>query len=123
MDIGKLDMDKTYYDGYEGESEVIISLPTKEYHFWEGYFEDIFDTSDLSDVEWKGFTRDYNECTCTFSDDNIECAIMPKEYLDDLKLYVNHTFEYEETKDVLEKLLNIFEEAYAKDICVLVRVN
>ena len=41
MDIGKHKDDYKYYEGYEGEKEIVISLPDIVYHFWDGYFEDI----------------------------------------------------------------------------------
>ena len=123
MDIGKLKVDKTFYEGYEDEMDIIITLPTEEYHFWDGYFEDIFGNPIQTDGGWQGFTRDYNECVNMFSDVVIESAVLPLEYLKDLKLYLTHQFEYEETRDVLAKLISIFEIAEKENECVLVRVN
>ena len=123
MDIGKLKADKTFYEGYEDEKDIIITLPTEEYHFWDGYFEDIFGNPIQTDDGWQGFTRDYNECVNMFSDEVIECAVLPLEYLKDLKSYLTHQFEYEETRDVLARLISIFEIAEKENECVLVRVN
>lgn len=122
MDIGKHNVDTTFYTGYEGEPEIVISFQEHEVHIWEGYFEDIFSNPESTDTGWNGFTRDYNELVNTFDDDSIECAIMPAEYLADLLLYSNHDFEYGETHDVLKKLIEIFSEAKKQDDCVMVRL-
>ena len=123
MDTGKRKVEDTFYKGYEGEKEIVITADETEYHFWDGYFEDIFGTPVFSENGWNGFTRDYNEFVNAFEDGEIECAIIPKEYLKDLLLYADRTFEYSETNEVLETLIRIFEEAEKKHIEVLVRVN
>lgn len=123
MDGGKLKVDNTYYEGYEGEKEIVITFLETEYHFWEGYFEDIFGTPVLSDTGWHGFTKDYNEFDNAFDDETIECAVPAEEYLDDLRLYRNRSFEYEETADVLQTLVHIFEKAEKMKDNILVRVN
>lgn len=61
MDTGKRKDDYRFYEGYEGEKEVIISLPDIVYHIWDGFFEDIFGNPKTTDDGWIGFTRDYNE--------------------------------------------------------------
>ena len=123
MDIGKHKDDYKFYEGYEGEKEIIISLPGIVYHFWDGYFEDIFGNPQSTENGWIGFTRDYNEFINAFEDECIECAIEPEEYLKDLMLYQNQSFSYNETADVLNCLITIMTMAKEKQICVLVRVN
>ena len=123
MDGGKLKVDNTYYEGYEGEKEIVITFLETEYHFWEGYFEDIFGAPVLSDTGWHGLTKDYNELDNAFDDETIECAVPAEEYLDDLRLYRNRSFEYEETADVLQTLVHIFEKAEKMKDYILVRVN
>lgn len=112
----------TFYEGYEGEPEVIVSLPTASYHFWDGYFEDIFGDPDLSGKGWTGFTRDYNEMTNAFDDDCTQCTIMPDEYLADMEQYAGKMFTYQETKMVYEQLVSILKEAVESQLCVMVRV-
>lgn len=123
MDTGKRKDDYNFYEGYEGEKEVIISMPDIAYHFWDGYFEDIFSNPQTTDEGWSGFTRDYNEFINAFEDDCIECAIEPEEYLRDLMLYQEQSFSYNETVDVLDCLITIMTTAKEKQICVFVRVN
>ncbi len=123
MDTGKRKDDYKFYEGYEGEKEVIISMPDIAYHFWDGYFEDIFGNPQTTDEGWSGFTRDYNEFINAFEDDCIECAIEPEEYLRDLMLYQEQSFSYNETVDVLDCLITIMTTAKEKQICVFVRVN
>ncbi|MGN8714027.1 hypothetical protein [Hornefia butyriciproducens] len=58
----------------------------QQFHFWEGYFEDIFGAPILSENGWHGFTKDYNEFDNAFDDETIECAVPTEEYLADLRL-------------------------------------
>ena len=123
MDIGKRKDDYVFYEGYEGEKEIIISLPDIAYHIWDGYFDDIFGNPQSTENGWIGFTRDYNEFINAFEEECIECAIEPEEYLRDLMLYQNQTFSYKETADVLNCLNIIMTESKEKNMCVLVSVN
>ena len=123
MDTGKRKDDYRFYEGYEGEKEVIISLPDIVYHIWDGFFEDIFGSPKTTDDGWIGFTRDYNEFINAFEDDCIECAIDPEEYLRDLILYQNQSFSYNETVDVLDCLIALMSRSKELQICVLVKVN
>ena len=123
MDTGKHKDDYTFYNGFEGEKEVIITLMNSTFHIWDGYFEDIFGNPISTNEGWSGFTRDYNEFINAFDDECIECAIPPKEYLEDAKLYINAKFSYEETKDVLKNLVSILTEAIELGECVFVKVN
>ena len=44
MDIGNQNDNYTFYDGYEGEPEITLSIDgVMSIHLWEGYFDDIFD--------------------------------------------------------------------------------
>lgn len=123
MDTGERNKDYRFYIGFEGEKEIVITLPNVEYHIWDGYFEDIFGNPMSLDSGWLGFTRDYNECKNEFDDECIECAILPEEYLIDLHLYDNQAFTYPETGELLELLINIMQEAERLQTSLLVRVN
>ncbi|MCR5108766.1 MAG: hypothetical protein K6B28_11450 [Lachnospiraceae bacterium] len=123
MDTGKRKDDYKFYQGFEGEKEVIISLPDIAYHIWDGYFKDIFGNPHTTDEGWIGFTRDYNEFINAFEDECIECAIDPEEYLRDLILYQGQSFSYNETTDLLNCLIMIMTTSKEKQMCVLVRVN
>ena len=69
MDIGKRKDDYVFYEGYEGEKEIIISLPDIAYHIWDGYFDDIFGNPQSTENGWIGFTRDYNEFINAFEEE------------------------------------------------------
>lgn len=122
-DDKKRKADYTFYAGYEGEKEVVITSMGTSFHIWDGYFEDIFGNLISTNGGWSGFTRDYNEFVNAFDDECIECAIPSKEYLEDAILYINAKFSYEETKDVLKDLIRIFTEAIELNECVFVKVN
>ena len=115
MDIGRADNYK-YYEGFEGEPEFTITIPETDdppAHIWIGYIEDIFDNADLSDGGWKGLTRDYQENTGIFSNGNYTVTDM-EEYLNDTMQYKDTDFQYDETSDVLELLIQTFEAALQK---------
>ncbi|MDO4179455.1 MAG: hypothetical protein Q4D21_09780 [Phascolarctobacterium sp.] len=125
MDIGKLKNNSDFYDGYEGEGEIILSLaksPEIIIHIWDGYFEDIFGNPYTTENEWQGFTRDYQEACNTFSGSENSVSIDPTCYLNDLCLYKEHSFSYEETSSCLDLLIAFFEYAamHHSEVIVLV---
>ena len=88
MGIGKIIDNDTFYEGYEGEPQIVLSLADMEVlHIWEGYFEDIYGAPALDGKGWNGFTRDYQQMEGIFADDGTAAELDPKEYLDDLMLY------------------------------------
>ena len=123
MGIGKIDNHK-FYDGYEGEPEVELSanVETMEIlHIWDGFFDDIFRDPSLDGKGWHGFTRDYHQCEGAF-DDGKGVITNLQEYIDDLKLYENRKFDYEDTKDVYDLLCRWLDEAQ-KNGCTEIQVT
>ena len=113
MDIGKIDNEK-FYEGFEGEEEVEISVANENMetlHIWEGYFSDIFCEPSLDGKGWNGFTRDYNQCEGAFDDCGEAIVTDLQEYIDDLKIYENRKFKFEETKEVYELICSWLSEA------------
>lgn len=108
MDTGKLN-DYTYYEGYEGEPEFILSAGDESIHIWDGYINDIFGTPVMDGKGWKGLTRDFNEMIGPFDSDE-PCLINVNEYLDDAIRYRDRMMDYEETPHVLEALINWLNE-------------
>jgi hypothetical protein len=125
MDTGKLKNNTTYYDGYEGEGEVVLTLidsPNYNLHIWDGYFEDIFGNPCLSGNAWRGFTMDYQESRNAFSQNDSPVFVKPDDYIYDLYLYRGKTFTYEETTSCLDILIDFFEHArmIQSDVNILV---
>ncbi len=113
MGIGKIDNDK-FYEGFEGEEEVEFSVEYESMetlHIWEGYFSDIFCEPSLDGQGWHGFTRDYNQCQGAFGDCGEAIITELQEYIDDLKIYENRKFKFEETKEVYELIYSWLIEA------------
>ena len=112
MDIGNLKNNYTYYEGYEDEGKIVLCIEADQaIHIWEGYFDDIYDTPTLDGNGWKGFTRDYHQFEGVFSEDGGITEIDPSEYLEDLMLYKEKTFEFEETTEVFNLMVSFLEEA------------
>lgn len=112
MDIGKTTDNYTFYEGYEGEPEIILALAdTEVLHIWDGYFDDIYDTPSLDGKGWNGFTRDYHQNEGIFANGGCVAEINPKEYLEDLMLYKDKAFDFAETKQVFHLMVALFEKA------------
>lgn len=121
MDIGK-QINDTYYEGYEGEEEIILTSSDTTYHIWGGYFDDIFGNPIFPDSGWFGFTEDYNEAKHGFQTGCIECAIDSLLYLKDLQQYEKCSFQYPESKEVLSLMIKILSEAIDKNDIITVQV-
>jgi len=83
MDIGKLKNNISYYEGYEGEPEVVVALKGAEditLHIWDGYFDDMFSTPLNRNGSWSGFTRDYQECVGAWGETAFTEIKNPEEY-------------------------------------------
>lgn len=126
MDIGRLHDNHEYYDGFEGEEEIMISLvydPSVGVRFWNGYLFDILQKPDLSGKGWKGFTRDYHQMEGAFSlePDNHECYD-PEEYLEDISQYSETRFEFEDSENVLQLIIGLLEYAVSVGSKIKIRV-
>lgn len=111
MDIGKLNRDDRFYKGYEGEPEFIFTCGDNTLQIWEGYIDDIFQKPIFEKDGWTGFTRDCNEFVGPYEDGCVEYVLDVDEYLLDAEKYLGHEFEYEETKLVLDTLINFLKSA------------
>lgn len=112
MGIGNPKNNYTYFEGYEGESKIVLYLDAAQaIHIWEGYFDDIYDTPSLDGKGWKGFTRDYHQCEGIFSDEGGLSEVNPAEYLEDLMLYQEKAFDFDETTEVFHLMAALFEKA------------
>ena len=119
MDIGNLKNNYTYYEGYEDEGKIVLCIEADQaIHIWEGYFDDIYDTPTLDGNGWKGFTRDYHQFEGVFSEGGGITEIDPSEYLEDLMLYKEKSFEFEETTEVFNLMVSFLEEAIKQGVNV-----
>ena len=119
MDIGNLKNNYTYYEGYEDEGKIVLCIEADQaIHIWEGYFDDIYDTPTLDGNGWKGFTRDYHQFEGVFSEDGGITEIDPSEYIEDLMLYKEKSFEFEETTEVFNLMVSFLEEAIKQGVNV-----
>ena len=125
MDIGKIKNNHIYYDGYEGETEIVLSINESKdlnMHVWEGYFDDIFGEPSLVGDGWRGFTRDIHQMERIFSNEEFNMIVDVSEYLEDLITYKDKTFRYEESAEVLNMLITFFEYVKQNNFSVTVDV-
>jgi len=111
MDTGR-QTDYDFYKGFEGEPEFVISLmadPKRTVHIWAGYLDDIFAKTEFSNDGWIGMTRDYQELRGAFEESGPYIVPNALEYYEDLRGYKGQSFQYDETKDVLEVMLDLFQ--------------
>lgn len=124
MDIVNLKNSYTFYKSYEDENEIILYIEAGEaIHIWEGYFDDIFDTPSLEGKGWSGFSRDYHQLEGVFSENCGVYEINPTEYLKDLMLYKEKTFDFDETKDVFNLIVSLLEKAISEGTTVKAEKN
>ena len=122
MDTDKLVNNLKFYDGFEDEPEIelfIAENPEFNIHIWQGYFSDIFREPSLDGKGWNGFTRDFQQLERTYEEKDV--IIDVDEYLNDLYIYRQRTFEFEETRKCYELLCHFLE--YAKENGKTVKVN
>ena len=122
MGTGKQINDK-FYKGYEGEEEIVFETDGnhESLHVWGGYLDDILEEP-FEDNDWKGLTRDYQECINAYSDDSDEGLLDDlKEYIDDLKQYCGREFSFEETGDCLSIIISFLENAEQQSCKVTMR--
>lgn len=106
-----------FYERYEGEPEMVLTvatLRTVNIHIWEGYFDDFLSTPKHTAEGWIGFTKDYHELKGVFGANTDKVYVEPSKYLEDLTSYKEVVFDFEETKEVLKLLIEVFK--IAKDM-------
>lgn len=126
MDTGLLHNNCIYYEGFEGEDEVILSLESDReisVHIWVGYLDDILRDPVLDESDWTGFTRDYHQLEGAFSQEGKSVAEDPAEYLEDIQHYAEKNFDEPETKEVFQLIVNLLKYAMQEKTRVLIRVN
>lgn len=113
MDMFNLPDDR-FYNGYEDEPEVELSLDGNEQesiHIWFGYISDILDHPDLSGNGWTGFMRDYQQGERTIENLGQIVPIDLDEYIADWKQYSDRVFDLPETKECYDFILAFMEYA------------
>ena len=114
MDTGKIKDNYTFFEGFDDEPEIVIEAEKtnmQTLHIWYGYFDDILRKPNLDGNGWSGFTRDYHQCEGAFGNDSEGIITNLSEYLNDLELYRNCKFDYDETRNVYDLLYSWFKDA------------
>ena len=124
MDIGKLKGNTKFYDGFEEDTEVVLSYvdnPVYNIHIYEGFFYDFFGKPALDGNGWSGFTRDYNQMERTFGGSEYIVSDV-REYLNDLLSYSDKKFEYEAVSECYDLLRDFLMYALESNNRILVQV-
>ena len=126
MDTGLLRNNYTYYEGFEGEDEVVLTLDSDSdmaIHVWVGYLDDILREPVLNGSEWTGLTRDYHQAEGAFSQEGESVTVHPEEYLEDMKKYSERQFDEPETAGAFQLLVAFLEFAVQEKALVRIQVN
>ena len=126
MDTGLLRNNNQFYQGFEGEEELILALvsdPDISVHIWIGYLDDMLREPELNGSEWKGFTRDYHMLEGAFSGKDESVTVEPEEYLNDILLYSERQFDEPETAGAFLLLKTFLEYAVHEKCQVRVSVK
>jgi hypothetical protein len=80
---------------------------------------------DLIPYNWKGLTKDYQECLGPWSNNNSDfCEVNVEEYYDDLITYIGRKYEkdYEEENEVLKTIVMLFEYAKENNFAIQIKI-
>ena len=123
MDIAKL-KNNNKYCAWWPEPDIILSLkenPKFKLYIWDGYFVEIFGNPIFDGNPWVGFTRDYQEDVGGWEDATEMQDI--DEYLTDILRYKDKEFEYEETPEVFNLIVDFLTYAKQTGQTVVVEVS
>ena len=121
MAIGRTIDNFKFYNGFEGETDVIFQSNITRFRVWEGYLDDIFAHPPLDGKGWSGLARDYNQMEGPFLNGLGE--VDPKEYLDDLKTYTREQFDDPNDKELLFELIGFFQSAVDHGKKIMIEVS
>lgn len=114
-----------FYEGYEGEQEVIFQLVddnNTSIHAWGGFIDDIMNNQPGTDDDYKtGLSYDWNTLEGPYSDKDNK-IINIDDYYKDLLRFEKVQFKYEETKELYKLLVYFLKSAKDnnKDVEVIV---
>ena len=126
MDNGQFRNNTLYYNGFEGEDEVVFELEKDRaisLHVWTGYLDDILREPTPSDEGGTGLTQDYHQAEKAFSGSGEEYSVSPDEYLADIEQYQSRQFDFPETRQVLKLLILLLKFAIDKTSQIIIKVD
>ena len=124
MNTDQLRNNHKFYNGFEDEDEIVLSLEKKpeiSIHVWSGYLDDILREPTFDGPGWKGLTRDYHQLKGAFGTESV-ILVYPEEYLADLQQYKERIFTERETEEVLQLLISFFERAVEERTQVIIQL-
>ena len=124
MNTDQLRNNHKFYNGFEDEDEIVLSLEKKpeiSIHVWSGYLDDILRKPTFDGPGWKGLTKDYHQLKGAFGTDSA-ILVHPEEYLADLQQYKERIFTERETEEVLQLLISFFERAVEERTQVIIQL-
>lgn len=112
-------LDEKFYDGFEGEPEIIFTLvkedgDKEEIGIWDGYFNTIMNKIEPKENGWTSLAY-YFQLYIGWYDESPWLISNVKEACEQLKEIDSESFENNEEKEILEKIICMLEEAITKE--------
>ncbi|MFL0251970.1 hypothetical protein ACJDT4_16240 [Clostridium neuense] len=109
------EIDERYYDGFEGEPEMIFTLvkingEKEEFGIWDGYFIRFIEKVEPKENGWTGLAYYYHLDIGWFEESPWLVENLMESY-EQLKEIDIESFEYYEEKEVLRKIICLFKHA------------
>ncbi len=109
------EIDEKYYDGFEGDPEMIFTLvksngQKEEFGIWEGYFSTIIKKVKPKEIGWTGLAYYYHLYTGWYEESPWIVNNLVESY-EQLKEIDIESFVYDKEKEVLEIIIYLFEKA------------
>lgn len=113
------EVDERYYDGFEGEPEMMFTLlknngEKREFGIWDGYFVSIIEKVQPRINGWTGLAYYYHLDIGWFEESPWLVKNILESY-EQLKEIDINSLEEDEDKEVLEKIMVMFKEAIEND--------
>ena len=124
MNIENFKNNWRFYDGFEGETEIILAIVQNKnlnIHIWEGYFDSIFGSPVLDGGGWRGFTRDYNQMERSFGNDDYVIKNID-EYFHDFLIYADKNYDDPEIAECYRLLRDFLKFAMDNNYYIYVHV-
>lgn len=114
MDAGQIKIDETFYNGdLQDEPEVDFSYGRTKLRVWEGFVEDLFEYPKIPKSEWGKMSRDYFFEQGPWAEEP-NCYVDAKEYYNDLLNYRKKKFRFDQSRQLCDRLIEMFAQAAQK---------
>lgn len=108
-------IDESYYEGFEGEPEIIFYLELqgeylKKFGVWDGYFDEIIEKIEFGEKGWEGLAYYYHLFIGWYEESPWLIPNLQEAYEQIINIDIKK-FNEKEEKDIIIKIARLMEEA------------